>query len=767
MNVDTADPDLPSFASGFGIPATPPSHSADDDDTSRLFWVPARLHPELAPKEFKTFVEDRVEKIRKRSGSDSSLSPDGLERQGSGGGLHRKKSMLSRQIDGPKGYQDGAERLERKKSQVRRPESPTVANLAELEKLVDDPSKLIERVSLENVRKSEDSAVEVPVSEDMPILPMAAGLGLKRSTRTTYRRGSMRKGERVPFSKRALGRRVEQDTEESATASATTGPGDAPPMMGITRVQTEPMPSAPETPGNFSRPSRNKRPGLTYSQSTENFHARQSPEPESPTRESTSPESTRQQFHSRIASNGRTTARLPGENPPIPHIIETPPSDAPSAGQHAFPARSSSHAPPPTMYNAQPSHQHQPQHQHHHQQHPHRPSVSSRPGKRHPHPDQANLPSTLDDISSHPSPLPGSGATRTDDLTMVPTFEHSKSDKKDGSRKTSWGWLLGDGEKEKEKEKEKHREKEEREKISSRKAKAPTLTASSKLTQDKTRLDLLQTSIDGSSVRGRESRESVVLDRDSIRLEEERKKESTRAKGSETGKKEKDGILSAIFGGGKRTKAGADDHSSKKRPINRGLSPEPPPRILKPDVDYNWTRFSILEERAIYRMAHIKLANPKRALYSQVLLSNFMYSYLAKVQMMHPQMQIPAATKAAQERMRQGQQKKQEAPKQSEEFSQYQKWQEQQARQDAGSGAEQQGQDPSRQSIDDMGARPDMRTMQQSQPSQKRQNGAQQRSNGYNVGSGHDYLGYSKNEQPFEQQGLWDEEANQRDDDMW
>lgn len=66
-----------------------------------------------------------------------------------------------------------------------------------------------------------------------------------------------------------------------------------------------------------------------------------------------------------------------------------------------------------------------------------------------------------------------------------------------------------------------------------------------------------------------------------------------------------------------------------------------------------------------------------------------------------------------------------------------------------------------------MGARPDMRTMQQSQPSQKRQNGAQQRSNGYNVGSGHDYLGYSKNEQPFEQQGLWDEEANQRDDDMW
>ena len=55
MNVDTADPDLPSF------PTVAPGHSADEDDPGKMFWVPARLHPELAPKEFKTFVEDRVE----------------------------------------------------------------------------------------------------------------------------------------------------------------------------------------------------------------------------------------------------------------------------------------------------------------------------------------------------------------------------------------------------------------------------------------------------------------------------------------------------------------------------------------------------------------------------------------------------------------------------------------------------------------------------------------------------------------------------------
>lgn len=293
--------------------------------------------------------------------------------------------------------------------------------------------------------------------------------------------------------------------------------------------------------------------------------------------------------------------------------------------------------------------------------------------------------STLDDISSHPSPLPGSGSSRTDDLTLVPTFDNKRPEKRDG-RKTSWGWLLGteekdkekdkDREKDKEKEKVKEKEKrelkelkeqhdkEEREKESLRKPKI-----SSKLARapDKARLDLLQTSIDSVTPRGRES---IVLDRESLRLEEERKKESTR-KSADSGKKEKDGLLSAIFGGGK--KKIADEIAHKKRYSNRTLSPEPPPRALKPDIDYNWTRFSILEERAIYRMAHIKLANPKRALYSQVLLSNFMYSYLAKVQMMHPQMQIPGAQKHSQAR-NQPVSKKEE--KQADEFTQYQRWQE-------------------------------------------------------------------------------------------
>ncbi|GMF08372.1 unnamed protein product [Ambrosiozyma monospora] len=42
-------------------------------------------------------------------------------------------------------------------------------------------------------------------------------------------------------------------------------------------------------------------------------------------------------------------------------------------------------------------------------------------------------------------------------------------------------------------------------------------------------------------------------------------------------------------------------------------------------LDY---RYPVHVERAIYRLSHLKLADPKRPLCQQVLLSNFMYAYL-------------------------------------------------------------------------------------------------------------------------------------------
>ncbi|KAF2239581.1 hypothetical protein EV356DRAFT_513875 [Viridothelium virens] len=662
MDVNGADPDLPSFPSNFGnVPTVPPSHSADEDDASRLFWVPARLHPELAPKEFKTFIEDKVERIRRRSGGEESLlSSDGIERQGSGGGLRRKKSMLSRQIDTPNGYEDGAERLERRRSGANQTGRGT--NLSQLETLVDDPSKMMRTLSLDTSRKSNDSGVELGAGEDMPILPPApTSQSLKRSTRTTYRRGSLRKGERVPFSKRAAGvasRSAETDGEESPITSPIGGAREEQEFF-LNRVQTEPMPPrrSPEPPDNFSRP-RKARPVQAQEEtvpvpSVPQQHRVSPTEERPPQRTMTEPpESERPRpvqpkpFHSRIASNGRTTAPLPGYTPPpnVPSIVETPPpQDGPRHANSIWhPERKSSHAPPPSVAQ---------------QGIPPRglrktPGTVGRPsaaGPR-PHSTPPKAPNqTLEDMAGQPSPLPGH-SIRTDSLSFIPTFEDQKPDPKkskdkkdgsDGSRKTSWSWgnLLNSGSEEKAREKE-QKERDERE-LATKRIKTSKQVRPDQKAIDNTRLDLLQTSIDGGSTSSR-GRESLVLDRESIRLEEERKKEASSRKAGAEGKKEKDsGLLASIFGGA-RKKSPSNDHGHSKKPSSlRGLSPDPPPaRILKPDIDYNWTRFSILEERAIYRMAHMKLANPRRALYSQVLLSNFMYSYLAKVQQMHPQIQI-------------------------------------------------------------------------------------------------------------------------------
>ena len=96
-----------------------------------------------------------------------------------GGGLRRKKSMLSRQIHNPFGYQDGADRLERKRSSVHGSPDP---NLEELESLVSEPNH---RLSVDSPATEENGDI---------ILPSVPGKSLKRSTRTNYRRGGSVKG---------------------------------------------------------------------------------------------------------------------------------------------------------------------------------------------------------------------------------------------------------------------------------------------------------------------------------------------------------------------------------------------------------------------------------------------------------------------------------------------------------------------------------------------------------------------------------------------
>ena len=652
MDVNAAgDPDLPSFNSNFGIPSAAPSGGADEDDRARLFWVPARIHPELAPTEFKTFIDSKVNSIKRRS-DERALSPDGLQREGSGGGLRRKKSMLSRQIDnsggkGAEGYTDGAERLDRKKSlSGAETRSIGMTNLQELGVLVSDSEHAMQRLSIDTT--SSGVSVEGVPDDDVPLLPAApAANSLRRSTRTTYRRGSLRK-ERVPLSKR-VAKAGETDGEESPiTPSATAGD-----MLPLTRTHTEPLPATERSTENFSRPGRPRR--MMPSQPAESPQEAPNPFPTQPLDDRPRTMTAPKHFVSQIAFNGRSSLSPEVLPKGVPQIIETPPSmddSRPSSKQSYIPERISSHDPPslssPRALPAGPA---------------------SARSQKWPPPVRPNLTDrgnqTLKDMAAHPSPLPGN-STRTDSLSFIPTLTedrkpetkkvHDKKDKDvaDGPRKSSWSWgsLLGSEEKEKERKRD-----EEAKKSRSKLGKLPEKT------HDNTRLDLLQTTMEGS--RGRES---LVLDRAELRLEEERKKESTRKSSGADGKKEKDpGLFSSLFGGKKKT----ERDSAGRKNTARNLSPDPPQRVLRPDIDYNWTRFSILEERAIYRMAHIKLANPRRALHSQVLLSNFMYSYLAKVQQMHPQIQLPAV--AQKQQLPPPQSKKPEPP---DEFFHYQKYQE-------------------------------------------------------------------------------------------
>ncbi|OQU97683.1 hypothetical protein CLAIMM_03577 [Cladophialophora immunda] len=622
-----------------------PSPTSSEDDSSRLFWVPARLHPELAPKEFKTFLESKAEQIRRRSGelsaftTPSSSRSSSLSTEGGSSGLRRKKSMLSRQIDSSVGYQDGADRLERKRSLSRRT-GPQDPNLQELETLVANTPGL-SRPSLEP--SSEDDAPDI-------ILPRGGSVKGRGDRGTYAQRAARRAAAGSPSGSRP------ESPESSVPAIpplpnlSIEGPSLAQTLKGLSSTEN----AGRTAPTNFSRPANSSTASGNSSVST-SFDYTFSNDDETKRTTSAGPPESRK---SPPPPKSPPSTSVSFDRKPVPQIVETPPP--PEAPQVSVqPPRSSSMTPPPVQQLVR---------------HPER--VSSRDDsrtraispQRPSMPSRGSMPAITTRTTSpasqippqskptqsleQPSPLPGND-TNTSNLSFIPTLTVDKRaaehKKKEETKKSSWSWLLGkeDGDKDKS------------EKPKAKISKPPQQ-------HDNTRLDVLQTSIDG-GVRGRES---LVLDREHLKLDEERRKESQR-KASGSDKKEKEGLFSSIFGG-KRSKGEKDSSSKKHR--DRGLSPEPPYRELKPDIDYNWTRFSILEERAIYRMAHIKLANPRRALYSQVLLSNFMYSYLAKVQQMHPQMNLPTSAK----QQRKQQQKEQQQP---DEYVQYQRYQQQQAQQ--------------------------------------------------------------------------------------
>ena len=116
----------------------------------------------------------------------------------------------------------------------------------------------------------------------------------------------------------------------------------------------------------------------------------------------------------------------------------------------------------------------------------------------------------------------------------------------------------------------------------------------------------------------------------------------SKKKEKEKKSKEKDGFLGSLFGGKKKQEeassianfssagpaAAAALLGSSKSARSLGFSPTLSPTF--PGFS-SFARYPIHVERAVYRLSHIKLANARRPLYEQVLISNLMFWYLGVI----------------------------------------------------------------------------------------------------------------------------------------
>jgi len=100
--------------------------------------------------------------------------------------------------------------------------------------------------------------------------------------------------------------------------------------------------------------------------------------------------------------------------------------------------------------------------------------------------------------------------------------------------------------------------------------------------------------------------------------------------GSLFGKKKQDSEYSSSMTGGTSGREAAQALLGASK-SSKAFVPSPSPG-LAPGVGGNpYARYPIHVERAIYRLSHIKLANPRRPLYEQVLISNLMFWYLGVI----------------------------------------------------------------------------------------------------------------------------------------
>ncbi|GLB41776.1 putative activator of mitotic machinery Cdc14 phosphatase activation C-term [Lyophyllum shimeji] len=502
------------------------------DDPFHLFWVPASLHPEIAPAEFRAFLKEHARSPP--PSDDGSGTPDRSDSLSAGSGLTRRKSMLSRQYKPDE--HDGVENelvvpLRRDRGSLYRTRGPqlTISDLQKLEELAeeasvsDDPSRLrnVLRRSLSlNISPSAvgqmDEMPDMLDEADAPIIVPPPGQILRRAARTKIRKPGLPGdggGHRFGSSRRGQSARAATTPVEPRTSSeiSSSDHGDS--------VESS---SADRRGRPFSDEGLNQRPE-SFSEETSIFEA-----------------------YAREEDDEGTASPVVITSSPPSMLTELPEEPQPPSEVQ------------PALLEALGTVIHQPQPQR--LLSPELPTEQQEPSR---------TPSPSEPPPSAPAERPPLPHAPPSFLSTTPSPPPQRKEK---DRKGLFGKWGGD----KSSKKGKYKDAESKERTAEKeKEKESGFFGSlfgSKKKQDETPPPLLSP---GTS--GREAAQALL--------------------------------------GASKSKA----FSPVSPAISAGIGPN------------NYSRYPIHVERAIYRLSHIKLANPRRPLYEQVLISNLMFWYLGVI----------------------------------------------------------------------------------------------------------------------------------------
>ncbi|KAF8513416.1 hypothetical protein BU17DRAFT_77198 [Hysterangium stoloniferum] len=212
------DPDLPELLpSPSSSPISPGGGSQErdaTDDPSHLFWVPASVHPEIAPKEFRDFLQTHA-----RDGGTSLLRANSTLTSSTISPLGRRKSMLSRQYKPSE--TDGVEQerivIRRNSSTRSRASQLTISDLQKLDELADEMSKSDDPTKIRSMLRRSFSLSMSPSGldqmddtsdlddADSPIIVPPPNQILRRAQRTKIRKPGLQgdgDGHRFPSTRR-------------------------------------------------------------------------------------------------------------------------------------------------------------------------------------------------------------------------------------------------------------------------------------------------------------------------------------------------------------------------------------------------------------------------------------------------------------------------------------------------------------------------------------------------------------------------------------